>query len=163
MRRTTAMLVAALLMTGCGDGDGADRAAEPAAEAPPGDGAGTVSADESVTIQNAPWFREGGILEFNGRQWIISGEPVFDPAVEQVGEYQGTPLFAEPNVAPPRSRLFVPLGDDYWQMLEPVTPADVTDDAIEGLPRGVPGVEPTGDPTDTGGAAEDGAVGPRGG
>ena len=79
---------------------------------------------------------------------MIAGEPVWDVPVEQVGEFEGTPLFAEVGVAAPYPALYVPLADDSWQRLEPAAPPDVTDD-IQGLPQGQPGIDPTGDPTGT--------------
>lgn len=54
--------------------------------------------------------------------------PVIDPVVERVGQFEGTPLYADVNTAPPYDELFVPLANDYWQLLEE-GPTGVTDTA----------------------------------
>ncbi|MDX1675134.1 MAG: hypothetical protein R3314_10105 [Longimicrobiales bacterium] len=86
----------------------------------------TTATVEPVDLDTVAWFVEGRDVVFNERAWIVAGEPVIDPVVERVGEFEGTPLFAEVNTMPPYDALYVPLEDDYWQMLEeaPAAPAE---------------------------------------
>ncbi|MBW3553260.1 MAG: hypothetical protein KY466_07115 [Gemmatimonadetes bacterium] len=106
---------------------------------------GMQAAVEPVDLQAQRWFRESGVVEFRGRSWLITGEPVYDPAVERVGEYQGTPLYAEVGTARPYGALFIPLENDLWQMLTPAS--EEVPDSAWGESRGTPGIEPVGDPT----------------
>lgn len=129
MRGTTMILATALVLSGCGDTDVANRGGELA----PGEEIEDMGLErdvEAVGMDTLAWFREGRTVEFNGRTWIIAGEPVFDPAVEHVGEFEGTPLYAEVAVTPPYAGLYIPVGDDYWQRLEPSSapPAPTTAD-----------------------------------
>lgn len=106
---------------------------------------GTQVAVEPVDLQAQRWFRESGLVEFGGRSWLITGEPVYDPAVERVGEYQGTLLYAEVGTARPYGALFIPLENDLWQMLTPAS--EEFPDSAWGESRGTPGIEPVDDPT----------------
>lgn len=118
MRSITMIVAAALVLSGCGDTDVPNRGGELA----PGEeieDRGLERDVEPVEMDTLRWFRDGRTVEFNGRTWIIAGEPVWDPAVEHVGEFEGTPLYAEVAVTPPYRGLYIPLGDDYWQRLEP--------------------------------------------
>lgn len=78
----------------------------------------TVPEVQPVDLDTVDWFVEGRTVEFDDRTWLVAGEPVIDPAVERVGEFEGTPLYAEVNTMEPYNELFIPLEDDYWQMLE---------------------------------------------
>lgn len=120
MRRVTTIALVTLIVAACGDTDVANRGGELA----PGEEIEDIGLErdvEAVGIDTMAWFREGRTVEHDGRSWIIVGPPMWDPMVEHVGEFEGTPLYAEAGVAPPYSSLFVPLGDDYWQRLEPST------------------------------------------
>jgi hypothetical protein len=112
-------------------------------------GGGANRGVEPVDIQAQRWFREGRTLEFGDRRWVAVNEPIFDPAVAYVGEFEGTPLYAEVNMSPPYSKLFIPLENDYWQVLE--QGRGTGPDSLAGIPRGVEGIDPVGDPTDAGG------------
>lgn len=130
MRRTMMAALAALAAVACGDTDVANRGGEPAAEQRIEDSGRELDV-QPVDIEATAWFREGRSIEFNNRRWVLAGEPVFDPAVERVGEFEGTPLYSEVNVSPPYSELYIPLDNDYWQRLEagpqePAAPADDT-------------------------------------
>ena len=86
------------------------------------DGGREAMADTTLEVQvvdldTIAWFTEGRDVVFNDRTWIPAGEPVIDPVVEKVGEFEGTPLYAEVNTMPPYDALYVPLEDDYWQLL----------------------------------------------
>lgn len=114
-------------------------------EAAPGQEIDRTGEVAPVDLQAQAWFRDSGTVDFNGRTWLITGEPIYDPAVERVGEYQGTPLYAEVGTARPYTRLFIPLENDLWQMLSPAS--DEVPDTAWGESRGTPGVEPVGEPT----------------
>ena len=120
MRRTpllTLVLLAAGAAAACDNTDVTNRAnTTPGAES---EAQGANVDVQTVDLESQRWFRESGTVDFDGRTWILSGEPLFDPAVERVGEYQGTPLYAEVNTAQPYSELFIPLENDLWQMLVP--------------------------------------------
>lgn len=69
----------------------------------------------------------------------IQPAPLDALQVTHAGEFEGTPLYAEVGVAAPFSKLFIPLEDDYWQML---TPGQRTGpDTVRNRPVGVPGVD----------------------
>lgn len=108
MKRAAILLLVGLVAA-CGDTD-ADGAREAVLD--------TTLTVEPVDLDTVDWFIEGRVVEFNDRTWIPAGEPVIDPVVERVGEFEGTPLYAEVNVSPPYNELFVPLENDYWQLLE---------------------------------------------
>lgn len=101
MKRTTTMLLAGLLLGACGDTDAPEV--------------------EPVQMDTLRWFSEGRTVEFQGRTWIVVGAPMFDPMVEYVGEFEGTPLYAEIGATTP-SALYIPVGGDRWQRLEPAPP-----------------------------------------
>lgn len=150
--RTTAIAMAALVLVACSETDVANRGED-----------GALSQEiEPVDIQSMQWFQESGVVEFNGREWILQGEPVSDPGVERVGEFQGMPLYAEVGVTPPYNELFIPLEDDQWQMLQEASPATPATGAGDEVPQGAGGVDPVGDPTDTGGGGGAGGGGAGG-
>lgn len=127
MRHTMMLVMTGLAVVACGDTDVANRGGELA----PGEEIEDMGLErdvEAVGLDTIPWFTEGRTVEFNNRTWILAGEPVYDPAVEYAGEFEGTPLYAEVGVASP-GELFIPVGDDYWQMLEATTapPASAAD------------------------------------
>lgn len=129
MRSAPTIVLATLLLAACGDTDVPERGGEPA----PGEERSTHELErevQPVELDTLPWFNEGRTVAFNGRDWIVVGEPIYDPIVEYVGEFDGTPLYAEVNVAPPYTQLFIPLDMDYWQLLEPATtsPQPATED-----------------------------------
>ena len=103
------------------------------------DGGREVAADtaldvEPVDLDTIAWFNEGRDVVFNERSWIPAGEPVIDPVVERVGEFEGTPLYAEVNTSSPYNELYVPLEDDYWQLLEEA-PAPPTEGPLDTVPE----------------------------
>ena len=152
MRRSPITLLAlfAVLASACGDTDVANRGEETA----PGqemEDAGAEMDVEPVDIQAQRWFRDSGTLEFAGREWMIAGEPLYDPAVVRVGEYEDTPLYAEVNTAQPYSELYIPLENDYWQMVHPVQGSGT--DTMTATSGAVPGIEPEGNPTGTDGGS----------
>lgn len=122
MKRTAILMFVSLIAVACGDTD-VDGGQEAMAD--------TALQVEPVDLDTIDWFTEGRDVVFNERSWIIAGEPVIDPIVERVGEFEGMPLYAEVNTTPPYNALYVPLEDDYWQMLEegpdvPVESGDTT-------------------------------------
>lgn len=142
--RIGAVALLATMVAACGDTDVANRGEEIA----PGqeiEDSGVELDVQAVELEAQPWFRQGGTVSFEGRTWLLTGEPVYDPAVEHVGEYQGTPLYAEVGTAAPYRELFIPLENDYWQMLTPAT--EPGEDTVTAPSRGVPGVEGEGNPT----------------
>lgn len=133
MERLTTLAITALVLAGCGEGDapdpGEDRTPAQEVEGPAADGD-----VETVRLDTVPWFNEGRTVEFQGRTWILAGEPVYDPMVEPAGEFEGTPLYTEVGVTAPRE-LYIPLGGDYWQRLERAAasaPEAATGSAAEG-------------------------------
>lgn len=114
MQRAAILVLAGLALVACGetDVDGAREALD------------TVPEVQPVDLDTVSWFVEGRPVEFEGRTWIVAGEPVIDPVVERVGEFEGTPLYAEVNTMQPHNELFVPLEHDYWQLLEEGPPAE---------------------------------------
>lgn len=122
MRTGIAIVMAAFTLMACGETDVAERGDELA----PGQEQGSHELQrevQPVTLDTLRWFNEGRTVTFNDRDWIVAGEPIYDPAVEHVGEFEGTPLYTEVNVMPPYTQLFIPLDKDYWQLLEPVNPS----------------------------------------
>ncbi|MFP4623373.1 MAG: hypothetical protein ACLFRX_04270 [Gemmatimonadota bacterium] len=120
MRPVTIVMLAALAVSACGETDVQDRGGEPA----PGEEVEDMGLErkvEPVNLDTVAWFSEGRTVTFENRNWILAGEPVFDPAVVYVGEFEGTPLYAEVGEASPHDALFIPLENDYWQLLEPGT------------------------------------------
>ncbi len=101
---------------------------------------------ESVDMDTLSWATEGRSVEHGGARWVMVGPPVYEPlALTQVGNFEGTPLYAERGVAEPQRRLYIPVGGGYWQMLErgqAIDPAEAPGD----VPGGVPGLDPVGDP-----------------
>lgn len=145
-----AALAVALTVAGCDDTDRPNTGEEIAPGEELEDGGVEVDV-EPVVLEEQRWFREGGTVEYNGRTWILQGSPVYDPAVTYVGEYEGTPLYAEVGTSAPYDELFIPLEDDYWQLLIP-TGDDFGADTASDVPRGSPGIEPVGDPRGDGGS-----------
>lgn len=123
MGRITILALAALALPGCGDGEPPDRAEEPA-PAQEVERASTENDVETVRLDTVTWFTEGRTVEFQDGTWIMVGEPVYDPIVERVGEFEGTPLYARVGVAAPAA-LYIPVGGNYWQRLEPTTAPSV--------------------------------------
>ena len=122
MKRTAILMLVSLVAAACGDTD-VDDGREAMAD--------TTLQVEPVDLDTIAWFTEGRVVEFNERTWIVAGEPVIDPIVERVGEFEGTPLYAEVNTTSPYNALYVPLEHDYWQLLEegpdvPVETGDTT-------------------------------------
>ena len=109
MKRTAILMLVSLVAAACGDTD-VDGGREAMAD--------TTLQVEPVDLDTIAWFTEGRDVVFNERTWIVAGEPVIDPTVERVGAFEGTPLYAEVNTTPPYNALYVPLENDYWQLLE---------------------------------------------
>ncbi|MGK7311326.1 MAG: hypothetical protein ACN0LA_03730 [Candidatus Longimicrobiales bacterium M2_2A_002] len=122
MKRTAILMLLSLVGAACGDTD-VDSGREAMAD--------TTLQVQPVDLDTIAWFTEGRDVVFNERSWIVAGEPVIDPVVERVGEFEGTPLYAEVNTTPPYNALYVPLEDDYWQLLEegPDVPVETGDTA----------------------------------
>ena len=120
MKRVPILVLVTLMTAACGDTD-VDRGGEAMTD--------TTPAVEPVQLDTIDWFTEGRDVMFNERSWVVAGEPVIDPIVERVGEFEGTPLYAEVNTAPPYNALYIPLEDDYWQLLEegPDVPVEIDD------------------------------------
>ena len=123
--KRVAILALAALVAACGETD-VDGGREVAGDA--------VAEVETVALDTVDWFTEGRDVVFNERAWIPAGEPVLDPAVERVGEFEGTPLYVEVNTSAPYDALFVPLENDYWQMLEEA-PAAPTAGPMDTVPE----------------------------
>lgn len=117
MSRAPLVLAAIVIAAGCSETDTEYRGGEVAPDQEL-EGSGVEVTVEPVDFDTLTWFTEGRTVEFQGRTYIVAGNPVYDPAVERVGEFEGTPLYAEPGVASPPQRLYIPLENDYWQMLE---------------------------------------------
>jgi hypothetical protein len=98
---------------------------------------------EPVDVDTLAWFGEGRTVEYAGARWVIVGPPVYEPlALERVGDFEGTPLYAERGVASPQRRLYIPVGGGYWQMLERVEtmgPGEIPEGELQ---PGTEGVEP---------------------
>jgi hypothetical protein len=108
-------------------------------------GAGEPPLD-AVEMDTISWVQEGRVVEHGGNRYAPVGPPVYEPlALTHVGDFEGTPLYAERGTAAPQRRLFIPVGSGYWQMLERLEgmdpPAPGTD-----VPAGVEGIDPEGDP-----------------
>ena len=111
-----------LLLAGCGtDSDEPDTM--PATEdlgaagtQPPPTTMGDVPANDPDTIG---WIQRGGTLDFGGRTWMLVAEPIVNPILRYVGDADGLALYASPD-RDPALQLFFHLGNDRWQMLEPV-------------------------------------------
>lgn len=129
MRRLLLIALIGSIAPACGDRD------------PEHDGEPEVRAVEMDTLA---WFSEGRAVEHAGHRWVIVGPPVYDPlALTHVGDFEGTPLYAERGVASPPRRLYIPVGGRYWQMLERgqgVAPVDSPADTA--VQPGTEGIEP---------------------
>lgn len=126
MKRLVLTGLVIVIMAACGDPD-ADRTGEPAVEA--------------VDVDTLAWVMQGRVVEHEGSRWVMVGPPVYEPlALTHVGEFEGTPLYAERGVATPQRRLYIPVGGGYWQMLERVATMDPSQ-AIEADPEIQPGTE----------------------
>ena len=145
MKRIAAMLAMILVPLACGETDvDGGRAAV----------MDTVPEVEPVDLDTVAWFVEGRTVVFDDRTWIVAGEPVIDPVVERAGEFEGTPLYADVNTTPPYDELFVPLEDDYWQLLEEgPSPASDTIPVDTPAADSVPGDTMTADTVATGSPA----------
>jgi hypothetical protein len=101
---------------------------------------------DPVDVDTLAWFGEGRTVEHAGYRWVIVGPPVYEPlALHQVGDFEGTPLYAERGVASPPRRVYIPVGGGYWQMLERVeglSPADPAEAMDGDVQPGTEGVEP---------------------
>jgi hypothetical protein len=98
---------------------------------------------DPVDLDTLTWVVEGRVVEHDGSRWAMVGPPVFEPlALEQVGEFEGTPLYAEPGTVPPFQRLYIPIGSGYWQMLDRVETADPVEPADPDVQPGTEGVPP---------------------
>jgi hypothetical protein len=99
---------------------------------------------EPVDVDTLAWFGEGRTVEHAGYRWVIVGPPVYNPAaLTRVGDFEGTPLYAQRGVASPQRRMFIPVGGGYWQMLErgeAVTSAEPPSDGD--IQPGTEGIEP---------------------
>lgn len=116
------------------------------AACPAGDEARAGEPDvQPVDMDTLSWVLEGRVVEQDGGRWVLVGPPVFEPlALTRIGEFEGTPLYAERGVAAPQRRLYIPVGGGYWQMLERAETLDPTR-ATESDPEiqsGTEGVEP---------------------
>jgi hypothetical protein len=128
MHRLTLVAALALLVAACPDRDAH------------GDG----EAVRPVDLDTVAWYSEGRAVEHGGFRWVVTGPPVYEPlTLEQVGEFEGTPLYRERGVATPPRRMYVPVGSGYWQLLErgqPEAPVDTPPDVD--VQPGTEGVEP---------------------
>jgi hypothetical protein len=103
MKRIVLLAFVGAVLVACGDRDAG------------ADGEEVVPVD----MDTLSWFQQGQVVEHAGHRWVMVGPPVYDPlALTRVGDFQGTPLYAERGVASPPSRLYIPVGGGYWQMLE---------------------------------------------
>jgi hypothetical protein len=126
MQRLIMVALIGLTAAACPDRD-AERTGEPAIEA--------------VSVDTLAWVREGRMVEHEGGRWVVVGPPVYEPlALMHIGDFEGTPLYAERGVASPQRRLYIPVGGGYWQMLERVETMDPSQ-AIEVDPEIQPGTE----------------------
>lgn len=100
---------------------------------------------EPVNMDTLAWVMEGRVVEHEGGRWTIVGPPVYEPvALAHIGEFEGTPLYAERGVATPPRRIYIPVGGGYWQMLERIATMDPSEatEADPELQPGTEGVEP---------------------
>jgi hypothetical protein len=129
--RVIVVAAAVLLLAGCPDPDAGEPGEPPV---------------EAVQMDTVSWVQEGRMVEHSGNRYSPVGPPVYEPlALTHVGEFEGTPLYAERATASPQRRFFVPVGGGYWQMLERM---DLMDPPAPGadVPAGVEGIDPEGDP-----------------
>jgi hypothetical protein len=133
MRQATLPALVLFVLAGCDTRDDTEVGTLPAMEAtqPPATTIGDVPANDPDTIG---WIQRGELLEWGGREWMLVAEPVTNPILRHVGEADGLALYAMPD-RDPALQLFFHLGNDRWQMLEPVgeglgrdaaVPADTT-------------------------------------
>lgn len=128
MKKHLAVLLL-LAVAACGPQE--EEATVPAAEVPTT--RDDIAANDPDTI---PFIREGRTLEFGGRDWIMVGEPIFNPILRYVGTAEGLELFATPEQRRAMSEtLFFHLGNDRWQPLQPAAgPIDLREDTMPMVP-----------------------------
>ncbi|MEJ2218000.1 MAG: hypothetical protein P8099_15440 [Gemmatimonadota bacterium] len=86
------------------------------------EGAGAV--EDTIPAYNPDtlaWVKQSRPVVFDDRGWLRTGESVVNPDVRQVGQFEGTVLFAPVNESPPYQHLLIPVGGGRWQMLEPIS------------------------------------------
>jgi hypothetical protein len=89
-----------------------------------------VPANDPDTIA---FIQQGRTLHFGGRDWLMVGEPIFNPILRYIGTAEGLDLYATPEQRAMASTLFFHLGNDRWQPLQPVPgPMDLTQDTMPG-------------------------------
>jgi hypothetical protein len=100
-------------------------------------------AGHPVDLDTLTWVTEGRVVEHEGSRWTVVGPPVFEPmALEHVGEFEGTPLYAERGTVSPPQRLYIPTGAGYWQMLERADPLEPEEPVNPEIQPGTEGVPP---------------------
>jgi hypothetical protein len=138
MVRLIVVAVSVLLVAACPD-PGARDPGEPLVEA--------------VEMDTLSWVQEGRPVELQGSHYAPVGPPVHDLLeLTHVGEFEGTPLYAERAATGPHQRLFVPVGGGYWQTLEQVEridPASLDPEDVPGMEGVDPGEGPVVDPQGT--------------
>jgi hypothetical protein len=126
MRRIMSVSFIGLVVAGCPDRE--SRPGEPATEA--------------VSMDTLRWAVEGRAVEHGGARYAPVGPPVYEPlALARIGDFEGTPLYAERGVASPVRRLYIPIGGGYWQMLERADGLGPAEPDREGDAQVQPGTE----------------------
>ncbi|CAN5664502.1 hypothetical protein BH23GEM9_BH23GEM9_31290 [soil metagenome] len=132
MRRFATLILVPAVMVACGDRAGPEPPATDPATAEPTAEYGTtlddVPANDPATIA---FIQEGRTLHFGGREWIMVGEPIYNPILRHVGTAEGVELYASPTDRIMPATLFFHLGNDRWQTLQVAGGvSDVADDTL---------------------------------
>lgn len=86
------------------------------------EGAGAV--EDTIPAYNTDtlaWVKQDRPVVFDDRGWLRTGETVNDPSVTHVGQFEGMLLYAPANETQPFQHLLIPVGNNRWQMLEPIS------------------------------------------
>jgi hypothetical protein len=116
MMRVVALFTATLIAGACNgrDPEPAPAPGQPATEMP-----AATDDPQPVSPDTVSFIQQGRTLEFGGREWILTGEPVLRPIVRHVGTAEGIELYATAAEQGPSQTLFFYLGNGYWQALGP--------------------------------------------
>jgi hypothetical protein len=114
MKRVVALFAATLIAGACNGRDPEPAPGQPATETP-----AATDDPQPVDPDTVSFIQQGRTLEFGGREWIMTGEPVLRPIVRHVGTAEGIELYATAAEQGPSQTLFFYLGNGYWQALGP--------------------------------------------
>jgi hypothetical protein len=119
MMRVVALFAATLIAGACNGREPEPAPGQPAPGQPATEMPAATDDPQAVDTDTVSFIQQGRTLEFGGREWILTGEPVLRPIVRHVGTAEGIELYATAAEQGPSQTLFFYLGNGYWQALGP--------------------------------------------